>query len=61
MGEIFIKSEEIKQKVRKYKEEIIYYEAMIASDCKDKNVYIKILDSLNRFIEKYRQFGADDW
>lgn len=61
VGEIFIKSEEIKQKVRKYKEEIIYYEAMIASDCKDKNVYIKILDSLSRFIDKYRKFGADDW
>ena len=60
-GEFFIKSEEIKQKVRKYKEEIIYYEAMIASGCKEEKVYLKIIDSLNRFINKYEPFGSKDW
>lgn len=60
-GEIFIKHEELKQKVRKYKEEIIYYESMIASGCKEEKVYLKIIDSLNKFIEKYIPFGANDW
>lgn len=60
-GEIFIKSEELKQKIRKYKEEIIYYESMIASGCKEEKVYTKIIESLNKFIEKYIPFGANDW
>ena len=60
-GEFFIKSEEVKQKVRKYKEEIVYYEAMIASGCKEEKVYLKIIDSLNRFIEKYAPYGSHDW
>ena len=60
-GEIFMKSEELKQKVRKYKEEIIYYEAMIASGCKDEKVYQKIITSLQRFIDKYIPFGSEEW
>lgn len=60
-GEIFIKLEEVKQKVRKYKEEIIYYEALINSGCKEEKVYYKIIDSLNKFIEKYIPFGAENW
>ena len=60
-GEIFIKAEEIKQKIRKYKEEIVYYEAMIASGCKEEKVYLKIITSLNRFIEKYAPYGSEDW
>lgn len=60
-GEFFIQSEEIKQKVRKYKEEVIYYEAMIASGCKEEKVYHKIIDSLNRFIDKYAPYGSYDW
>ena len=60
-GTVFLKLEEIKQKVRKYKEEIIYYEAMIASGCKEEKVYHKIISSLNKFIEKYSPFGANDW
>lgn len=60
-GVIFLKLEEIKQKVRKYKEEIVYYEAMIASGCKEEKVYIKIIASLNKFIEKYIPYGANNW
>ena len=60
-GTLFLKLEEIKQKVRKYKEEIIYYEALIASGCKEEKVYKKIIDSLNKFIDKYTIFGANDW
>lgn len=60
-GEIFIKSEEVKQKVRKYKEEILYYESVIKSGCKEEKVYKKIIDSLERFIVKYNKYGAQDW
>ncbi len=60
-GTLFLKLEEVKQKVRKYKEEIIYYESMIASGCKEEKVYLKIIDSLNRFIEKYTPYGAEEW
>ena len=60
-GVLFLKLEEIKQKVRKYKEEIIYYEALIASGTKDEKVYLKIINSLNKFIEKYIPYGANDW
>lgn len=60
-GELFIKSEDIKQKVRKYKEEIVYYESLINSGCKEEKIYKKIIESLNRFIEKYQPFGANNW
>ena len=60
-GTIFLKLEEVKQKVRKYKEEIIHYEAIIASGSKEEKVYKKIIDSLNKFIDKYKTFGADNW
>lgn len=60
-GVLFLKLEEVKQKVRKYKEEIVYYESMIASGCKEEKVYKKIIDSLNNFIKKYEQYGANSW
>lgn len=60
-GEIFIKNEEVKQKIRKYKEEIIYYKSMINSGCKEEKVYTKIIESLERFIIKYQQFGSNNW
>ena len=60
-GILFLKLEEIKQKVRKYKEEIIYYEALIASGTKEEKIYLKIIDSLNKFIEKYIPYGANNW
>ena len=60
-GSIFLKIEEVKQKIRKYKEEIIYYEAMITSGCKDEKVYRKIINSLTRFIDKYAEYGSNDW
>ena len=28
---------------------------------KEEKVYLKIIDSLNRFIEKYTPFGSHDW
>ena len=61
IGEVFIKREELKQKVRKYKEEIIHYEALIASGDKDKDSYQKIIKSLQKFINKYSIYGSDNW
>ena len=61
IGEIFLKREELKQKVRKYKEEIIHYEALINSGDKDKSAYEKIIKSLKKFIDKYALYGSRNW
>lgn len=58
-GELFIKSEELKQKIRRYKEEIIYYETQLNG--KEEKGYRKIIASLSRFIDKYSVYGADNW
>ena len=60
-GEIFIKNEQLKQKIRKLKEEIIYYEALITSGDKNKHSYANIIENHKKFIEKYSKFGAWDW
>ena len=60
-GEIFIKNEQLKQKIRKLKEEIIYYEALIASGDKNKHAYTNIIENHKKFIEKYAPYGAWDW
>lgn len=60
-GEIFLKHEALKQKVRKLKEEIIYYEAQISSDSKEKNNYQKIINSRQNYIKKFEQFGSSNW
>lgn len=60
-GEIFIKQEALKQKIRKLKEEIIHYEALIASNPKEKNSYLKIINSHNNFIKRYEKFGSENW
>lgn len=60
-GEIFVKFEALKQRIRKLKEEIIYYEAQIATNPKEKNNYQKIIKSHNNYIKKYEQFGSLNW
>jgi len=61
LGEIFVKNEEIKQKIRRYKEEIIDYETLIAQGTKEEKGYKKIIISLQRFIDKYKIYGSEDW
>ena len=61
IGEVFLKIEELKSKVRKYKEEIINYEALIKSDEKNRASYIKIINNLQKFIDKYAIYGSADW
>lgn len=60
-GNVFLLHEEIKQKVRKTKEEILYYETMIISDKKNKKAYEKIIRTLEKFNNKYKPLGADMW
>lgn len=60
-GEIFIKNEALKQKIRKLKEEIIHYEAQIITNPKEKNNYQKIINSHNNFIKRYENFGSLNW
>ncbi len=60
-GKIFLKHEALKQKIRKLKEEVIYYEAQIASSPKEKNNYQKIISSHQNYIKKYKDFGSLDW
>ena len=56
-GDIFIKLEKLKQKVRKLKEEIIYYNTILP---KDKSVQ-RIIDRHQAFIDKYKIYGSEDW
>lgn len=60
-GEIFIKSEALKQKIRKYKEEILNYETLIIANPKEKNCYKKIISTLNNHIKKYEKYGSLNW
>ena len=62
-GKIFMDIEQIKQKVRKYKEEIIHYTALISTmNNKKENQQIeKIIHSHQKFIDKYKEYGSHDW
>lgn len=61
IGEIFLNKEKLKQKVRRYKEEIIHYEALIATDEKASDAYKRIIINLQKFINRYSVFGSDNW
>ena len=55
-GDIFIKLESIKQKIRKLKEEIIHYETL------DKTQELqKLINHHKNIINKYKQYGSEDW
>ena len=56
-GVIFLKKEKEMQKIRKLKEEIIHYETMLK---KDKSVQ-RIIDHHKAYINKYKQYGSEDW
>lgn len=60
-GEIFVKNEELKRKIRKTKEEIIDYEALAITDKKNSASYKKIIENLTRFVDKYSDFGSKNW
>ena len=62
-GNVFIESEKIKQRVRKLKEEIIDYNILIntISNKFERNGLLKIIDRHKKFIEKYSEYGSNDW
>ncbi len=60
-GDIFIKNEQLKHKIRTIKEEILDYEILIENGDKNSASYRKIIDNLTRFVTKYKDFGSDDW
>lgn len=60
-GEIFLKNENIKQKIRKLKEEIIHYEAEIITNKSEQNQLRKIIEKHQAFIDKYKIYGSENW
>lgn len=61
-GDVFMSLEHVKQKIRKLKEEIIHYEALINTSGKsEQNQYQKIINSHKKFIEKYKPYGSENW
>ena len=62
-GEIFIKHEEIKRKIRIIKEEIIDLKAeFVMTDNKQKKEELtSVIYEKEQEIEKYKQYGAKDW
>jgi len=62
-GQIFIAKENLKHKIRKLKEEIIHYTALIetTNNKSEKQQFSKIIASHEKFILKYKEFGSEDW
>ena len=62
-GDIFMKREKVQQKIRKLKEEIMHYEALIASisDKQEQKQYQKIIYLHQKYIDKYKEYGSQDW
>ena len=61
LGDIFIKNEELKRKIRMIKQDILDYKTLIEMGDKDSKSYTKIIDNLSRFVKKYEDFGSNDW
>lgn len=61
LGDIFIKNEELKRKIRMIKQDIIDYQTLIDMGDKDSKSYGKIIENLSRFVKKYEDFGSNDW
>lgn len=61
-GDIFVKNESLKKRIRMIKEEILDYETLIlTADKKEAVSYRKIIENLTRFVTKYKDFGSDNW
>lgn len=62
-GEIFIKNENIKHRIRKLKEDIMHYSATISaiSDKREQNQLNKIISAHKKIIDKYKDYGSEDW
>ena len=62
-GEVFLKNENFKQKIRRLKEEIVNYEAIISvsSEKQERESFEKIIKFHRKFINKYSAYGSQDW
>lgn len=62
-GNVFIESEKIKQRIRKLKEEIIDYNILIGTVTNkfERNGLMKIIKRHQQFIDKYSEYGSNDW
>ena len=62
-GQVFMKLEKEKQKIRKLKEEIIHYEALIKTAYNNSDIkqYEKIINSHKAKINYYGVYGSNDW
>ena len=62
-GKVFSELEKIKQKIRKFKEEIIDYGSIINSNGnKNESRHAEwIIKSHEKFIDKYKEYGSQDW
>ena len=61
IGKQFLKLEDFKQKIRKMKEEILHYEALMIDEPQNKRGYQKIVERLQAYIDKYAVYGSGDW
>lgn len=62
-GEVFLKNENFKQKIRRLKEEIVNYEAIISvsTEKQERDSFEKIIKFHRKFINKYSAYGSQDW
>lgn len=60
-GDIFLKNEQIKQKIRRLKEEILSYKAQILIDKSEEKQLQKIIARHQAFIDKYKIYGSYNW
>ena len=62
-GWLFLKREEIKQKIRKVKEELIELE-LLKTKVKDEETLTKIKnveEKMHKSIDTYKKYGSEDW
>lgn len=62
-GWLFQEREAHKQKIRKLKEEQIYYKAKLKTEItkKEKNLYEKLIKQIDARINLYAKYGSKDW
>lgn len=62
-GWLFQEREAHKQHIRKLKEEAIYYKTMLKTDIseKDKELYNKLIEKINNWINLYSKYNSQDW
>ncbi len=62
-GYIFVQKEKLKHKIRKLKEEILHYTVLseTTNDKRERQQYQKIINTHVRYIDKYKNYGSDNW